>query len=137
MTLRKPPAEPRAPFRCKRSLGATAVVGIGAVLYEIVPVFGSFRTRVRAKVTAAMSLDIIAVGPDFDPDQELRGVAFGALQGTQYTTANPVQLALAANVEGNKDLDLYGEGYLIIKITGGAGAGAISFVDIVQLPNCG
>jgi hypothetical protein len=137
MTLRKPPSEPRAPFRCKRSLAAAAVVGIGAVLYEIVPVFGSFRWRVRAKVTAAASLDFIHVGPDFDPEQELSGKTFAQLVGTQYATPAITQLALAANTEANRDFDCYGEGYLILKLTGGAGAGAVTFVDVTQLPNAG
>lgn len=137
MTLRNPPAEARAPMRCKRSLAAGVNVGIGAVVYEIIPVFGAFRTRIRAKAAVGMTLDIIAVGPDFEPDQEQRGIAFASLKGTLYTTANPTQLALAAGVEGNKDLDLYGEGYLILKVTGGAGAGILNYVDVLQLPNCG
>lgn len=124
-------------MRCKRSLkAATAFVNL-QVLYEIIPIFGSFRARFRARVAAAgATLDFIFVGPDFDPDQELAAKTFAQLAGTQYTSANPTQLVLVAGTEGNKDVDLYGEGYVILKLTG-SGSGTIDYVDIAQLPNCG
>lgn len=131
MTLRAPAADVRFARRLKNALAAGTALGIGIVAYEIVPI-GPLITklRVRAKSTAAATLDVLFVGPDFDPGQS---VAFGSLVGTVYSTANPASTPLAANTEAFVDAVPGGEGFAIIRVTMGAGAGTVNYVDVSSL----
>lgn len=100
-----------------------------AVLYEIIPILGATRLMIRAKVTAAASLDLVFLGPDFDPAQT---VAFASLVGTRYASNNPTQVALVANTENFMKVTVEGENYALVKLTGGA-SGAITFIDVNQV----
>lgn len=131
MGKRMPDARHRAPIRFKKALAAATAFANAQVLWEIVPVFGSANARIRALVTGAgATLDVFGVGPDFDVDQV---VAFGSIVGTVYTTGAGTA-ALVAGTENKVDVTLFGEGYLLVRLTGG-GAGVISFIDVCQLPN--
>jgi hypothetical protein len=247
----KPVPEPRPPFRCEGTNGATGARGLGVgrayanteVYYEIIPVFGALRARIRAKVASAnATLDFVHVGPDFDPEQMSKYatatlnpagaensivytakeagfagtnisvtyvnggnnqtlsvavsgkaitvnlatngggtptstaaqvvaaiaastaannlvscaygsdggigdgsgvpvavaqtflfIAYSALGGTLYTSGNPSQLALTAGTEAKTDIDCYGEGYVLLKLTG-SGTGTVTYIDVSQLP---
>jgi hypothetical protein len=131
MAPRIPGDKPRPAIRLKGALKAGAATSNGGILYEIVPTRGSSRMRVRIKTaTNGGSIDLIPVGPDFDPDQT---VAFGSLTGTLYTSGLPTQVGVTAGTETKIDLELYGENYVIVKFTGTVGAGTITFVDVSQV----
>lgn len=102
------------------------------VLYEVIPVRGAAKVRVRFKATNTGALDLIFVGPDFNQQQAVDGVAFASLTGTSYTTGNPTQVAIVANTEAKIDSDCYGEGYVIIKFSATA-TGAVTFCDASQI----
>lgn len=116
---------------------ATAATG---VLYDIIPVRGSAKLRVRIKTaTNGGTLDVVLLGPDFDV-QQARGtqgaaaVAFASLVGTQYTTGNPAQVPVTAGTEAKIDItDLSGESYALVKFTGTVGVGSITYVDVSQV----
>jgi hypothetical protein len=139
---RSPDARHRYPIRCKGALAKGAAFTNGQILYEILPVFGSLNARVRALVTgAAATLDAFFLGPDFDiesqtltPQAPLVATLFANLAGTIYATGGPAQTPLAAGTESKVDLTLFGEGYLLLKLTG-QGSGAVSFIDLSQTPN--
>lgn len=134
---RVPDAVYRGPSRCTSGLKAGAATSNGGVIYEVVPVFGSSRLRVRIKVaTNGGSLDVIPVGPDFDVTAAgvaAGSTAFASLVGTQYTTGGSLANAVTAGTEVKADLDLYGESYVILKYTGATGAGTITYADVSQL----
>ena len=134
---RTPDAVYRGPSRCKNGLAAGTATSNGGVIYEIVPIFGSSRVRVRIKVaTNGGSLDVIPVGPDFDVTSNgavAGSTAFASLVGTQYTTGGSTSNAVTAGTELKVDLDIYGESYLLLKYTGSTGAGSITYVDVCQL----
>jgi hypothetical protein len=130
MAPRLPAGELRPPFRLNGALKVGTNLGIGVVAYEIIRVFNSVNTRVRIKATAACTLDLIPLGPDVD--QDYKG-ALAQLPGTQYTTGGNLAVAVAANTEVKSDLTLMGEGYFLVKVTMGAGAGVINYVDVCQL----
>ena len=134
---RHPDAIYRGLIRCKNGLAAGAATANGVVIYEVVPVFGSARVRVRIKVaTNGGTLDVIPVGPDFDVTSAgvvAGSTAFGSLVGTQYATGGSTSNAVTAGTELKVDLDLYGETYLLLKYTGSTGAGSITYVDVAQL----
>lgn len=132
MAPRIPAAEQRPPLRLRKALAVGTALGIGAVAYEIVRVFNSVNIRTRIKATAACTLDLILLGPDADQDFAQVPANLANL-ATQYATGGNAAVAVAANTEVKSDLTLMGEGYLLVKVTMGAGAGVINFVDICQL----
>jgi hypothetical protein len=130
MDQRQPAARSRPHRRLKGALAAGAAFVLNGILYEVIPVFGSARFKARIKTAAAGgTLDLVFVGPDFDPAQV---VAFASLAGTQYSTGNPTQVAVTAGTATEISTDCYGEGYLIVKFTGG-GTGTISYCDTSQV----
>jgi hypothetical protein len=135
MALRAPTSKPRPPVRLKNASATGLGVGVatsnGGINYEIIPVFGAARVRVRIKVSGnGGAIDLVGVGPDFDPEQR---PAFGALTGTLYATGNPAQVPVIVATEATITMDLYGEGYVIVKYTGAVGAGAITYCDVEQV----
>lgn len=134
---RHPDAVYRGVSRCKNGLAAGTATSNGGIIYEVVPVFGSARLRVRIKVaTNGGTLDVIPIGPDFDmtsPGAVSGATAFASLTGTQYTTGGSTGNAVTAGTELKVDLDLYGEAYVLLKYTGSTGAGSITYVDVSQL----
>lgn len=99
------------------------------VLYEVVSTLGAQRLIVRLKATAAGTLDVVPVGPDFDPAQT---VAFASLAGTKYASNLPTQVVIVANTENFIKFTTEGENYVVVKFTGTA-SGAITFVDVSQV----
>jgi hypothetical protein len=118
--------------RLTGQLAAGAATANTAIIYEVIPVRGAARVKVRLKVTNTGTLDLLFVGPDFNQQQAVDGVAFGSLTGTVYTTGNPAQVAIVANTENSISSDCYGESYAIVKFTGSA-TGAISYCDVSQV----
>lgn len=134
MTLRQPTFKNR-PQRRLQGTGTNRGLAVGqtmadtAVRYELIPVFGLAVLTVRAKVTGAgAKLDVIFVGPDFDPDQG--DTAFAALAGTQYSTLNPTQVLLAVGTEGALQVRCTGESFALVKLTGSGGTATIAYVDV-------
>lgn len=134
---RHPDAIYRGVYRCKNGLAAGTATSNGGIIYEVVPVFGSARLRVRIKVaTNGGTLDVIPLGPDFDMTSAgvvAGSTAFASLTGTQYATGGSTANAVTAGTELKVDLDLYGDAYVLLKYTGSVGAGSITFVDVSQL----
>lgn len=103
------------------------------VRYEIVNVAGMSKITVRAKATAAGTLDIFFIGPDVDIDAVIQNdTAYASIAGTIYTTGNATQGTLVANTEQVVTVACSGEDYVIIKFTGTA-TGAITYVDVAML----
>lgn len=101
------------------------------VLWAVIPVFGAATLTVRLKAaTAGGTLDVFALGPDFDITQP-QSTAYASLEGTIYTTGNPTQVAIVAGTENIITLNTLGEGFAIIKFTGG-GSGTITYCDVMQ-----
>ena len=125
----------RPPRRLEKALAAGTAFTNAQILYEIIPVFGSFRTRIRAKTaTAGATLNVYFVDPNFDVTQAdgASPVAYGSLVGTIYTTGGGTA-TLTAGTESKIDIDLYGEGFMLIELVG-SGSGTITFIDVSQLP---
>jgi len=104
--------------------------------YELVPCYGGATITVRLKVaTTTGTLDLFAVGPDFNPEQGIvDDLAFASLVGTIYTTGNPAQVAVPASTEVLITYTGKGEGYLLIKYVGTAvGAGTVTYCDVSTL----
>ena len=100
---RVPPDQSRPSYRLKGQLAAGAATSNGGILYELIPVRGSARVRVRIKTASnGGTLDLFFVGPDFNQQQAEDGVAYGSLTGTIYTTGNPTQVAVTAGTEAKK-----------------------------------
>ncbi len=94
--------------------------------------FGAARLRIRIKtVTQGGTLDAFFVGPDFRVEQ-LPATAYASLVGTVYATGGGDQATVTAGTEANMDVDVWGEGYVLLKFTGG-GTGTIGFVDVSQV----
>lgn len=130
---RSPGMTPRGIYRCQNGLAAGTATANGTTIYEIVPVSGALRIRVRIKTaTNGGTLDVFGLGPDFDLTQAQAGVAYGSLTGTIYSTGNPTQVVVAAGTESKADIDLYGEEYVVLKFSGTTGAGTITYVDVSQ-----
>lgn len=114
-----------------RGLGPALATANGGVRYEVVAVYGQAVLSVRIKTAAnGGTIDIVFVGPDFEPDQG--DLAFASLVGTKYTTGNPTQVAVAAGTEAIIQAVCIGDGYAIIKFTGTVGAGTISYCDVAS-----
>lgn len=135
--IRQPFPKPHPNRRLLGQLAAGAVTSNGGILYEIVPVFGQSSVSARIKTSGnGGTIDMIFVGPDFDPAQAKDAIAFGSLKGTLYTTGNPAQVPVSAGTEVVITATPKGEGYVIIKFTGTVGAGAITFCDVASQPVC-
>jgi hypothetical protein len=133
MAVRTPDIISRPIYRCTKNLAAAAVTANGGVLWEVVPVRGALRVRVRIKVSGnGGTIDLVFVGPNFDTEQSA-STAYASLTGTLYTSGNPTQVAVTAGTETKIDVDCYGENFLLIKYTGAVGAGAITYCDVCQL----
>jgi hypothetical protein len=131
---RVPPDLSRPHVRLVGQLKAGAATSNGGILYELVPVRGAARLRVRIKTaTNGGTLDVFFVGPDFNQQQSGDGVAYASLAGTIYTTGNGTQAAVTAGTEAKIDVDCYGESYALLKFTGTTGAGTITYVDVAQV----
>lgn len=131
---RSPDDISRPARRLTGALAAGTATSNGGVLYEVIPVRGSARVRVRIKTaTNGGTLDVFFVGPDFNQQQSVDGVAYASLVGTIYTTGNGTQASVTAGTEAKVDVDCYGESYAIVKFTGSVGAGVITFVDVSQV----
>lgn len=131
MPARQPDDISRAAYRLVRGLAvATAFVNT-TVLWEVIPIRGAARVKVRFKATNTGTLDLFFLGPGFDQDQA-SATAYASLLGTIYTTGNPTQVAIVANTEAQIFSDCYGEGFAIVKFTGTA-TGAITYADVSQV----
>ena len=131
---RAPADESRPHRRLTGQLAAGTATSNGGILYEVVPVRGSARLRVRIKTASnGGTLDVFFVGPDFNQQQSGESGADGSLTGTIYTTGNGTQAAVSAGTEAKIDVDCYGENYAIIKFVGSVGAGTISYCDCSQV----
>lgn len=129
-----PPVVHRPARRLTGNLAAGTATSNGGVLYEVVPTHGAIRLRARIKTaTNGGTIDLFAVGPDFNPDQAIAGVVYGSLVGTIYTTGNPTQVNVTAGTEAKIDYDCYGEAYVIVKFTGTVGAGTVTYCDVCEL----
>src|SRR4051812_13553228 len=110
MTARAPSSKAlagRPPRRLKKNLAAGVATSNGGILWELVPVFGSARVKVRIKTASnGGTIELIPVGPDFDPDQA-SATAFASLTGTPYTTGGPASVAVVAGTESQIFMDLY------------------------------
>lgn len=131
---RQPDDISRPARRMTGALAAGTATSNGGVLYEVIPLRGSARVRVRIKTaTNGGTLDLLFVGPDFNQQQGVDAVAFASLTGTVYTTGNPTQVAVTAATEATIVSDCYGEGYAIVKFTGTVGAGTVTYCDYSQV----
>lgn len=118
--------------RLSGNLAPAAAYTNGAVLWEVIPVRGSARIRARLLCASANgTLDIVTVGPDFDPTQA-PATAYASLTGTKHTSGNPTQVAVTAGTEATITHDCYGENFVLLVFTGG-GTGTITRVDVSQL----
>ena len=131
---RAPADESRPHRRLTGQLAAGTATSNGGILYEVVPVRGSARLRVRIKTASnGGTLDVFFVGPDFNQQQSGESVAYGSLTGTIYTTGNGTQASVTAGTEAKIDVDCYGESYAIVKFVGSVGAGTITYADVSQV----
>ena len=141
--LHTPAALPRAHYRFSLvrtfGLAPATVTANGQVQYEIVPLYGAISVSARIKVaTNGGTLDMFAVGPDFNPEQGSKdNTTFGSLVGTVYTTGNPTQVPVTAGTEAIITYTGKGEGWLLIKYTGATGAGTVTYCDVSQLMQSG
>lgn len=132
-------SRPHLQFVAPSALAPGTATSNGGVLYDIIPVRGAARVRVRIKTaTNGGTLDLVFLGPQFDTAQSratgaVAATAYGSLVGTQYTTGNPTQVAVAAGTEAKIDADCYGESYVLVKFTGTVGAGTITYCDTSQV----
>lgn len=114
-------------------LGVGVATAAAGVRYEVVEVAGAGTLNVRIKMSGnGGTIDLIPLGPDFDPAQRTKNIVFASLVGTQYTTNTPSQVAIAAGVESLIQATCLGEGLFLVKVTGLVGAGAITYCDISQ-----
>jgi len=140
MTRRFPPSVVRPPRRLAGAL-KPGPMGAGAVAYEIVCIFNATNIRYRIKTDQACNVDIIAMGPDCDPDftgplATVPGV------GTQYATGGKITNAVVANTELKIEFayatpDVAGEAYHLVKVTWGGTPGNIIWIDVCQLVQSG
>lgn len=117
-------------------LAVGSVTNTAKTNYEVIPCYGAVSITVRLKVaTTTGTLDLLGVGPDFNPEQGvIDDVAFGSLVGTVYITGFPTQVAIAAGVENIITYVGKGEGFLLIKFAGtGGGAGTVTYCDVSTL----
>lgn len=129
--LRSPEAKVHPLRRLQHNLAVAAAYVNTTILYEIVPVLGAQKVTARFKGTAAGTLDMVFVGPDFPPYPD-PATAFASLKGTLYATGNPTQVAITANTEALITGTCNGEGFVIIKFTGTA-TGAVTYCDVATL----
>lgn len=101
-------------------LAVAAAIANATTYDEFINVAGSARVKVRTKLTTTGTLDLTF--GYFDNDGNF----------TAYTTGNPAQVALAANVESAIASDTYGENWARVRVTGG-GVGAVTYVDVSQV----
>jgi len=138
-----PKALPRAHVRFDKvrtfGLAPATVTASTQVNYEIVPLYGAASVTARLKTaTNGGTLDMFAVGPDFNPEQgAVDNITFASLVGTIYTTGNPTQVAVTAGTEAVITYVGKGEGWLLIKFTGTVGAGTITYCDVSFLMQAG
>jgi hypothetical protein len=117
-------------------LAAGAALVSGTVAYKVVPILGAASLSVRFKGNAG-ALDIVFLGPDFNPDQDLNNggtpIAFASLVGTKYTSGNPVQVAIVAATENIITATCHGENYALIKFTPSEN-GTVTYCDVGTVP---
>lgn len=129
MTLHKQLYEPTASrnYRCQQGLGAGAVVGTGATVREMIPVSQLLRARVRFKLSAGDgTLAFKFVKPDANGRYNDDGTSV-------YASGNPTDLAVPDTTEVNRDIDLYGEAFLLLEYTDTTGGSTIEFCDVSTL----
>lgn len=134
MPQRFPAANYKPNRRCKGLLRVGAPFTNTAILYEILPIAGASAWRARIKTaTAGGTLDAFYIGPDVEIEAAIaNATAYASIGGTIYTSGNPSQVAVTAATETKIEDSPKGEGYVLLKFTGG-GTGTISFVDLVTL----
>lgn len=113
------PADARE-VRYHKSLGGVFADGAAFLaatdISIVVPVAGEARWRVRFKASQAGTLKAAYLRTDGT---------------TAYTTGNPADVTIAANVENKiEDATVYGESLLKITFTPGATPGTVTYADI-------
>lgn len=132
--LKVPDFIPRPHRRLSGALAEGAVIANATDYSEIIQVAGAAKLRINAKtVTAGGTLKGAFVRP-YATDEtaiDAKGVIAPA-KTTAYDSGNPANVTLTAGTSNHMDVDLHGESYFKVTITGG-GAGTIGFVDIALL----
>lgn len=120
--------------RCAAALAPGATYDNTDILYEVHAVAGCARVVARILTdTADGTIELLFAGPDLDLDKlAASAIAFASIPGTIYTTGNPAGVAVVAGTESRIAADCYGEGYVIVKFTGG-GTGTITYCDIGRI----
>ncbi len=114
-------------FLLAGALAPGSVVGDGAVVREVVPVAGSLRARVRAKLSANDG-DVA-----FYFKRPREDGTFAEDGSDRHATQNPTALSLPDTNEAYREIELWGEAVLEIEYTDAGGGSTIEYVAVSLL----